>query len=110
LRENYDFGAIELEWQKKWSDHHLFQVETTRTKKILCFRMFPYPSGDPHMGHVKNYVIGDVVARYFTRKGFNVLHPMGYDSFGLPAENAAVKNNIHPSVGLMIKSIKCEKF
>jgi leucyl-tRNA synthetase len=99
LRENYDFDAIELEWQKKWSDHRLFQVETNpERRKYYVLEMFPYPSGDPHMGHVKNYVIGDVVARYFTRKGFNVLHPMGYDSFGLPAENAAIKNNIHPSV------------
>lgn len=99
MRENYDFDAIELEWQKKWSDHHLFQVETNpERKKYYVLEMFPYPSGDPHMGHVKNYVIGDVVARYFIRKGFNVLHPMGYDSFGLPAENAAIKNNIHPSV------------
>ena len=99
MRENYDFDAIELEWQKKWSDHRLFQVETNpERRKYYVLEMFPYPSGDPHMGHVKNYVIGDVVARYFTRKGFNVLHPMGYDSFGLPAENAAIKNNIHPSV------------
>ena len=99
MRENYDFDAIELEWQQKWSENHLFQVETDpNRKKYYVLEMFPYPSGDPHMGHVKNYVIGDVVARFFLRQGLNVLHPMGYDAFGLPAENAAIKHNIHPSV------------
>ncbi|MGQ9622911.1 MAG: leucine--tRNA ligase [Candidatus Caldatribacteriaceae bacterium] len=94
----YDFAAIEEKWQRRWEEDKIFQSERDETKKkYYVLEMFPYPSGDPHMGHVKNYVIGDVVARYFLRCGYNVLHPMGFDAFGLPAENAAIQHGIHPA-------------
>lgn len=95
----YSFEDIEKKWQKAWEEQKIF--ETTKDpnrKKFYVLEMFPYPSGDPHMGHVKNYVIGDVIARYFIRRGYNVLHPMGFDAFGLPAENAAIQHGIHPAV------------
>ena len=95
----YPFEDIEKKWQKAWEEQKIF--ETTKDpnrKKFYVLEMFPYPSGDPHMGHVKNYVIGDVIARYFIRRGYNVLHPMGFDAFGLPAENAAIQHGIHPAV------------
>jgi leucyl-tRNA synthetase len=95
----YDFERIELKWQKRWEEEKVFFSEREEEKqKYYVLEMFPYPSGDPHMGHVKNYVIGDVVARYFIRRGYNVLHPMGFDAFGLPAENAAIQHGIHPAV------------
>jgi len=98
VNEQYDFIRIEAKWRERWEKDRAFEVETDpERKKYYVLEMFPYPSGDPHMGHVKNYVIGDVVARFFMRKGFQVLHPMGFDSFGLPAENAAIQHNIHPS-------------
>ena len=94
----YDFAAIEEKWQRRWEEDKIFQSERDETKKkYYVLEMFPYPSGDPHMGHVKNYVIGDVVARYFLRCGYNILHPMGFDAFGLPAENAAIQHGIHPA-------------
>ncbi len=94
----YDFAGIEEKWQRRWEEDKIFQSERDETKKkYYVLEMFPYPSGDPHMGHVKNYVIGDVVARYFFRLGYNVLHPMGFDAFGLPAENAAIQHGIHPA-------------
>jgi leucyl-tRNA synthetase len=93
----YDFKRIEKKWQSYWEKNNLYTVSDSGENRYYTLEMFPYPSGKLHMGHVRNYSIGDVVSRFKTMNGSNVLHPMGWDSFGLPAENAAIKNNTHPN-------------
>ena len=94
----YDFSAIEPKWQKAWADSKIFEVEVDHSKeKFYCLEMFPYPSGALHMGHLRNYSIGDLLARFLRMQGLNVLYPMGFDAFGMPAENAAIKNKTAPS-------------
>ena len=98
MEERYNPKGVEDKWQDFWAKHESFKaVEDAGRKKYYLLEMFPYPSGRIHMGHVRNYSIGDVIARFKRMQGFNVLHPMGWDAFGMPAENAAIQHKSHPA-------------
>jgi leucyl-tRNA synthetase len=106
--DNYNPLPIEKKWQDFFEKNNIFITKKNKNKKFYCLEMFPYPSGNIHMGHVRNYTLGDVIANFKRLNGYNVLHPMGWDSFGLPAENAAIQNNLHPE-NWTIKNISTMK-
>ncbi len=111
-KEPYDFHALEARWQARWQADGLFRADPDADKRFYCLTMFPYPSGVLHMGHVINYTLGDIIGRYYLLQGFNLLSPMGWDSFGLPAENAAIRTGTHPdpftnaNIGRMTKQMQ----